>query len=48
MVSSSVDTQTSYTDTSVQSGTTYAYMVKSVDSKGIESAPSNTTSVAVP
>ncbi len=48
LLSSSVDTQTSYTDTSVQSGSTYAYMVKSVDSKGVESTPSNTTSVTVP
>jgi Fibronectin type III domain len=48
LLTSSVDTQTSYTDTSVVSGTSYAYQVKSVDSKGVESAPSNTTSVTVP
>ncbi|MGA8740930.1 MAG: fibronectin type III domain-containing protein [Terracidiphilus sp.] len=48
LLTSSVDAQTSYTDTSVVSGTSYAYQVKSVDSKGVESAPSNTTSVTVP
>jgi fibronectin type 3 domain-containing protein len=48
MLTSSVDTQTSYTDAAVQSGTTYDYVVKSVDSNGVESAPSNTIVVSVP
>ena len=48
LLSSSVDTQTSYSDTSVQSGATYQYIVKSVDSRGAESAPSNSTTVTVP
>jgi fibronectin type 3 domain-containing protein len=47
-LSSSVDTQTTYTDTTVQSGNTYDYVVKSVDKKGVESAPSNATAVTVP
>ena len=42
------DTQTTYTDTAVQSGQSYDYVVKSVDSAGVESAPSNMTSVTIP
>jgi hypothetical protein len=45
---SSLDAQTSYTDTGVQSGSTYNYVVKSVDSKGAESTPSNSTQVTIP
>ncbi len=45
---SSLDTQTTYTDTTVQSGSTYDYIVKSVDTKGVESAPSNPISVTIP
>jgi len=45
---SSLDAQTSYTDTGVQSGSTYNYVVKSVDSTGTESAPSNSTQVTIP
>jgi hypothetical protein len=41
-------TQTSFTDTAVQSATAYDYYVTSVDSTGIESSPSNTTTVAIP
>ena len=48
LINSSADTQTSYTDNTVQSGQKYDYVVKSVDSAGSESAPSNTTTVAVP
>jgi len=48
LVSSSPDMQTSYTDTTVKSGLAYDYVVKSVDSQGVESAPSNSTSVTVP
>jgi len=45
---SSLDAQTSYADTGVQSGSTYDYIVKSVDSKGMESTPSNSTRVTIP
>jgi hypothetical protein len=45
---SSLDTSTTYTDSTVQSGTTYDYVVKSVDTKGMESAPSNPISVTIP
>lgn len=39
---------TSYSDTTVQSGQTYDYMVESVDGSGIASAPSSAATVAVP
>jgi hypothetical protein len=42
------DTQTTYSDTTVTSGTTYDYYIESVDSSGVESAPSSITSVLVP
>ena len=47
-LNSSIETQTAFTDSSVQAGSSYDYIVKSVDSSGVESAPSNTTSVTVP
>jgi hypothetical protein len=47
-VNASPEPATAYTDTAVQSGTTYVYLVKSVDSTGLESGPSNTTSVKIP
>jgi fibronectin type 3 domain-containing protein len=48
LLNSQLDTQTTYTDTTVQSGLTYDYVVKSVDAKGVQSAPSNTTSTTIP
>jgi hypothetical protein len=45
---SSVVTQTTYTDTSVQPNQTYDYIVESVDASGIASVPSNMASVLVP
>jgi len=47
-LNSNPETSTSYTDTSVQSGETYAYVVKTVDSSGTESSPSNKTTVTIP
>jgi len=41
-------TQTTYVDTTVLGTQSYDYIVKSVDSTGTESAPSNTTTVTVP
>jgi fibronectin type 3 domain-containing protein len=38
-------TQTTYVDSTVQSGQFYKYVVKSVDASGVESAPSNTFSL---
>jgi hypothetical protein len=48
LVNSSIETQTTYTDTSVTSGTTYTYYVTSVDQSGVQSTPSNSVSVSVP
>lgn len=48
LVNSSVDTQTSYVDTTVTAGTTYSYEVMSVDSQGAQSAPTSPVSVTVP
>ena len=47
-LNSSIETQNAYTDSSVAGGSSYVYIVKSVDNSGIESGPSNTTSVIVP
>ena len=48
LLNSSVDANTSYPDTAVQSGQSYDYVVKSVDSAGAESPPSNITNVTIP
>lgn len=45
---STLDTQTTYTDTTVQSGSTYDYIVKTVATNGVESGPSNPVSVTIP
>jgi fibronectin type 3 domain-containing protein len=47
-INSSVDDQTTYQDGSVQSGVTYKYYVTTVDGSGVESGPSNSTTVSVP
>ncbi len=44
----SANQPTTYTDTTVQTGTTYTYEVMSVDASGVQSAPSNVYSAAVP
>jgi hypothetical protein len=44
----SANSQTSFTDTGVQGGMAYDYYVTSVDSSGVESSPSNTTTVTIP
>ena len=48
LVNSSVDTQTTYVDGAVQSGSTYDYIVESVDSSGAESVPSNQATATIP
>ncbi len=48
LLNGSATSQTTYTDTSAQSGTTYQYYVTSVDKAGAESTPSNTATVVVP
>ena len=47
-VNTAVLTQTAYSDTTVQAGQTYDYIVESVDAEGNSSAPSNMASVAIP
>lgn len=48
LLTASLDLQTSFTDASVLSGSTYAYVVTSVDSAGMESSPSDSTQVSIP
>jgi fibronectin type 3 domain-containing protein len=48
LVNSGIDKSTTYVDSSVISGDTYHYLVKSVDQSGVESTGSNEISVAVP
>ena len=48
LINSSEVTQTTYVDSTVQSGQEYNYMVESVDPSGMESQPSNPTLVTVP
>jgi Abnormal spindle-like microcephaly-assoc'd, ASPM-SPD-2-Hydin len=47
-VNPSPNAPTTFADSAVTSGQSYDYVVKSVDSAGMESAPSNSTTVAVP
>jgi len=48
LLNSSVDPQTTYTDTTVQGGLVYDYVVATVGSSGTESSPSNATTVTIP
>lgn len=48
LLNSNVDAETTYTDTTVQNGNVYVYIVESVNSSGVQSSPSNTTTVTVP
>ncbi len=45
---SSVDSTTTYTDSSVQAGLTYYYVATAVDSNGVESTNSNEVSATIP
>ena len=47
-INSSQNPPTAFTDATVISGQAYDYIVKSVDAAGTESAPSNSTTVAIP
>jgi hypothetical protein len=47
-LNSSVVAQAAYTDTSVQAGQTYDYIVESVDASGVTSVPSNMAGVTLP
>jgi fibronectin type 3 domain-containing protein len=48
LLNSSVEKQTSYVDTNVQTGLTYDYIVKSVDASGVESTSSNEAAATIP
>jgi len=48
MINSGLVTTVSYTDSAVQSGTTYYYVTTAVDSNGLESAFSNQASAFIP
>jgi hypothetical protein len=47
-LNASAVTQTTYSDTTVQNGQTYDYIVESVDASGVASGPSNTTTAVIP
>lgn len=47
-LNSSLNTETTYVDSSVQAGATYTYYVTSVSASGVESAPSNEVQATVP
>jgi fibronectin type 3 domain-containing protein len=47
-LNSSLEPGTVYTDSSVQSGTTYYYVSTAVDSSNVESAYSNQAAAAIP
>lgn len=48
LISSTGANSTTYEDSTVESGTSYDYVVKAVDNSGVESAPSNMTTAAIP
>jgi hypothetical protein len=48
LINASILTATSYVDSTVVSGSTYSYTVKSVDSNGVESVSSNQITVTIP
>ncbi len=48
LLNTSVNTPTSFTDSTAVSGSTYNYEVTSVDASGVESAPSNVYTAAIP
>jgi fibronectin type 3 domain-containing protein len=48
LINTSIETLTTYADSTVVSGSTYNYTVTSVDSNGVESVPSNEVTVTVP
>jgi hypothetical protein len=48
LLNSVAESQTTYVDTTVQVGESYDYIVESVDSSGVESAPTTPVAVVVP
>jgi fibronectin type 3 domain-containing protein len=47
-LNSAVTTETTYTDTTVQNGQSYDYIVESVNASGVQSVPSNTAIMPIP
>jgi hypothetical protein len=48
LLNSSPDAETTYVDSTVQTGVTYDYVITSVDSSGLESTPSNEVAATIP
>ena len=48
LLNSPVDTETTFTDSTVEIGQSYDYIVESVDSSGVESAPTSPIAVTIP
>jgi fibronectin type 3 domain-containing protein len=48
LLNSSVETATNYSDTTVEDGLSYDYIVESVDASGNESAPTSPVAVSIP
>ena len=48
LLNSTVDSQVTFVDTTVEDGQTYDYIVESVDNSGIQSVPTSPISVAIP
>ena len=48
LLNSTIDVNTSFTDSTVQTGKSYEYEVTSVDSNGTESSPSNSAEFTIP
>jgi centrosomal CEP192-like protein len=48
LLNSSVETQTTYVDSTVQDGQSYDYIVESVDDSGVESTPTSPVAVSIP
>jgi hypothetical protein len=48
LLNSSVEALTAYVDSTVQNGTSYDYIVESVDSSGVESVPTSPVALTIP
>jgi len=48
LLNNALDADPTWTDTTVEGGTAYDYVVTSVDKSGVESGPSNTINLTIP
>jgi fibronectin type 3 domain-containing protein len=48
LLNPSVEALTAYVDSTVQNGTSYDYIVESVDSSGVESVPTSPVALTIP